>query len=69
MIFNWQRMAQVCLLVLLTGIWTGCGGISASHSISPATILIPLLGNAKVIEPYTESEQDETFEEGTTYRS
>ena len=65
----WQRTAQGCLLVTIAWLLTGCGGISASQSISPASVLIPMLGSAPVAEPYSEPEQNESIDEGAAYQS
>lgn len=48
---KWQsfRLALVALLLAVFG--AGCSGINASHSISPATFLLPGLGKLEVADP------------------
>jgi hypothetical protein len=38
------RVVRCVLALLLLLLVAGCGGISASHSVSPATFLLPGLG-------------------------
>lgn len=52
-----RRLAAISALLLLTVLWgSGCSGINASGSVSPATFLLPGLGQtepaaAPVAEP------------------
>jgi hypothetical protein len=52
---KWQSF-RVALMVLLAALGAGCSGINASHSISPATFLLPGLG--KVGTEPTKAPQD-----------
>jgi hypothetical protein len=41
----------LALLALLSVIGAGCSGINASHSVSPATFLLPGLGRVEPANP------------------
>jgi hypothetical protein len=43
---KWQSF-RLALAALLVALGAGCSGINASHSISPATFLLPGLGKAE----------------------
>ena len=52
---KWQSF-RLALVVLLTGLGAGCSGINASHSISPATFLLPGLTQGGVVDPNIENQ-------------
>ena len=39
--FNWKSVRLATLVVSIGALGTGCSGINATHSVSPATFLIP----------------------------
>jgi hypothetical protein len=47
---KWQPF-RLALVALLLALGAGCGGIRASHSISPASFFLPGLGKAEPATP------------------
>ena len=43
-----SKVAELILIFFTVMVFTGCGGFSASPSVSPATFLLPGLGFGKV---------------------
>ncbi len=47
-----KKTAAVCAGIVAAATLTGCGGFSGSHSVSPATFLIPgLVGQTDAADP------------------
>jgi hypothetical protein len=52
---KWQSF-RLALVALLAVLGAGCSGINASHSISPATFLLPGLTQGGVADPSIENQ-------------
>jgi hypothetical protein len=52
---KWQSF-RLALVALLVALGAGCSGIRASHSISPATFLLPGLTQTGVADPTLEKQ-------------
>jgi hypothetical protein len=48
---QWKKLWAVAAMALLLTVLTGCGGFSATRSISPASILLPGLLQADPLPP------------------
>lgn len=62
---KWRPYLFCAAGVLVAAVLSGCGGVNASHSVSPASMLIPGLIQAPVEEPVSEAipiEFDESIE-------
>ena len=65
MTLKWKPILHCLAGTLVAVALTGCGGVNASHGVSPASILLPGLIHAPVEEPALEptpAEFDESIE-------
>ena len=49
--FDWKPIFRCLACLAAAVLMVGCGGVNASHSVSPATMLIPGLIHAPIVEP------------------
>lgn len=68
MTLKWKTLLRCSAVVLMAMALSGCGGLNATHSVSPASMLLPGLIHAPVKEPAQEprpAEFDEIIEESS----
>ena len=51
MTLKWKSILRCSAGLLLAAALNGCGGVNATHSVSPASMLLPGLIHAPVEEP------------------
>ena len=65
MTLKWKSILRCTAGLFVAGALSGCGGVNATHSVSPASMLLPGLIHAPVEEPEqkpTPVEFDESIE-------
>ncbi len=56
---KWKPLLFSIAVVVSAALLSGCGGVNASHGVSPASILLPGLIHTPVEEPTMEPEPEE----------
>lgn len=61
MLVQWRRLTLCLGLLAMIGLGSGCSGINASGSVSPASFILPGLGEAHPNPPSEPGEAQETL--------